>query len=123
MLTGEIRSPDDIPEDDMRKKMPRFSPENFSKNLDLVQELRAIAERKGVTPAQLALGWLLSISNRDGNPEIVPIPGATTEARVTENSKEVLLSGEDLTAIEGILKSFPVVGERYDKHGMQLAEG
>ncbi|KAI9050725.1 hypothetical protein LZ554_004845 [Drepanopeziza brunnea f. sp. 'monogermtubi'] len=123
MLTGEIKSPNDIPENDMRKKMPRFSPENFSKNLDLVKELQVIAERKGVTPAQLALAWLRSISKKDGKPEIIPIPGATTEARVLENSKDVTLSAGELNAIDEILKDFEVVGDRYDEHGMAHCEG
>lgn len=123
MLTGEIKSPDDIPEGDMRKTMPRFLPENFSKNMDLVKALQNFAEQKGCTAAQLALAWIRSISKKDGNPEIFPIPGATTEARVLENSKDVTLSGEELKAIESILSSFSVIGDRYNSHGMALVEG
>lgn len=123
MLTGEIKSPDDIPDGDMRKTMPRFLPENFSKNLDLVKELENLANQKGVTPAQLSLAWLRAISKKDSNPEIIPIPGATTEARILENSKDVVLSGEELEAIESILASFSVKGDRYDEHGMAHTEG
>lgn len=123
MLTGEIQSPEDIPEGDMRKTMPRFLPENFSKNLDLVKKLQSLAEQKGCTPAQLAVAWIRSISKRDGNPEFIPIPGATTEARVLENSKDVTLSSEELKAIDTILSSFSVVGDRYDSHGMAHVEG
>ncbi|PBP22544.1 aldo/keto reductase [Diplocarpon rosae] len=122
MLTGEIKSPDDIPDGDMRKTMPRFLPENFSRNLDLVNALQKIAGRKGVTPAQLAIAWLRAISNKDGNPEIIPIPGASTEARVLENSKDVTLDPDELKDIETILKGFEVKGERYDEHGMAHAE-
>src|SRR4051812_25926746 len=118
MLTGEIKSPEDIPEGDLRKSMPRFLPENFNKNMDLVKALQNIAEQKGCTPAQLALAWIRSISKKDGNPEFIPIPGATTESRVLENSKDVTLSGEELKAIDSILSSFSVVGDRYDSHGM-----
>ncbi|KAK2626942.1 hypothetical protein QTJ16_004117 [Diplocarpon rosae] len=123
MLTGEIKSPDDIPDGDMRKTMPRFLPENFSRNLDLVNALQKIARRKGVTPAQLAIAWLRAISKKDGNPEIIPIPGASTEARVLENSKDVTLDADELKDIETILKGFEVKGERYDEHGMAHAEG
>ncbi|KAH7403547.1 NADP-dependent oxidoreductase domain-containing protein [Cadophora sp. MPI-SDFR-AT-0126] len=123
MLTGQIKSPDDIPEGDMRKTMPRFLPENFRKNLDLVKELENLAKQKGCTPAQLALGWTRSISKKNGNPEIIPIPGATTAERVLENSKDVTLSSEDLKAIESILSSFSVAGQRYDLHGMAHVEG
>ncbi|KAH7330100.1 NADP-dependent oxidoreductase domain-containing protein [Rhexocercosporidium sp. MPI-PUGE-AT-0058] len=123
MLTGEIKSPEDIPEGDLRKSMPRFLPENFNKNMDLVKALQNIAEQKGCTPAQLALAWIRSISKKDGNPEFIPIPGATTESRVLENSKDVTLSGEELKAIDSILSSFSVVGDRYDSHGMAHVEG
>jgi len=123
MLTGQIKSPDDIPEGDMRKTMPRFLPENFSKNLDLVKELENLAKQNGCTPAQLALAWTRSISKRNGNPEIIPIPGATTAERVFENSKDVTLSSEELKAIESIQSSFSVAGQRYDSHGMAHVEG
>ncbi|PVH74758.1 Aldo/keto reductase [Cadophora sp. DSE1049] len=123
MLTGQIKSPDDISEGDMRKTMPRFLPENFSKNLDLVKELENLAKQKGCTPAQLALGWIRSISKKNGNPEIIPIPGATTAERVFENSKDVTLSSVELKAIESILSSFSVAGQRYDSHGMAHVEG
>ncbi|KAG4424389.1 hypothetical protein IFR04_002445 [Cadophora malorum] len=123
MLTGQIKSPDDIPEGDMRKTMPRFLPENFSRNLDLVKELENLAKQNGCTPAQLALAWTRSISKRNGNPEIIPIPGATTAERVFENSKDVTLSSEELKAIESILSSFSVAGQRYDSHGMAHVEG
>jgi len=64
-----------------------------------------------------------SISKRNGNPEIIPIPGATTAERVFENSKDVTLSSEELKAIESIQSSFSVAGQRYDSHGMAHVEG
>lgn len=113
MLTGQIKSVDDIPEDDFRKTLPRFQPENFAINLNLVKELENLAEQKGCSPAQLAITWVRSLSEKDGNPVIIPIPGATTEERVAENAKEMILNDRELAEIDSILKSFVVVGGRY----------
>jgi pyridoxine 4-dehydrogenase len=113
MLSGEIKSPEDIPEGDMRKFMPRFQPGTFEKNLELVREVEKIAKQKGCTPAQLAIAWTKYLSKKDGNPEIIPIPGATTETRVAENSKNVTLTDQEAAEIDKILKSFPVEGGRY----------
>lgn len=123
MLTGEIKSADDIPKDDMRRHMPRFSPENFSKNLDLVKEVERLAKQKGVTPAQLAVNWTRALSKKPGNPEIIPIPGSSTEKRVLENSKDVELSEADLNEIDDILKGFTTVGDRYPPQAMGHLEG
>src|SRR5213075_1171430 len=69
-LTGQFKSPDDFPEDDFRKNHPRFTGENFQKNLRLVEEVVAMAKEKGCTTAQLALAWVLAQGE-----DIVPIPG------------------------------------------------
>lgn len=113
MLTGQITKPEDIPEGDFRKTLPRFSKENFEKNLELVRELEKIARNSGCTPAQLAISWVRSLSRKYGNPEIIPIPGSVTVERVTENSKHVPLSKMALAEIDSILQSFKVVGGRY----------
>jgi len=113
MLSGEIQKPEDIPEGDFRRMMPRFSKENFNHNLELVQQLQNIAKQKGCTPAQLAISWVRHLSKKDGNPEIIPIPGATTEERVVENGREVTLNSNDVTEIDSILKRFEVKGDRY----------
>jgi len=113
ILTGEIKKPSDIPEDDFRRHMPRFSEENFEKNMDLVRKLQTIAEKKGCTPAQLALSWVRHLSKKDGNPEIIPVPGATKPERVYENAKEVELTSSDSAEIDSILESFEVAGGRY----------
>ncbi|PMD48709.1 Aldo/keto reductase [Hyaloscypha variabilis F] len=123
MLTGEITKPDDIPDGDFRKMMPRFSKENFSHNLELVSELEKLAKQKGCTPAQLAINWVKHLSKKDGNPEIIPIPGATTEERVFENAKEVTLSNDDFVEIDSILKRFEVKGDRYGGPGRAHMEG
>lgn len=103
--------------------MPRFQPGAFDKNLELVKELEKIAKQKGCTPAQLAIGWIKYLSKKDGNPEIIPIPGATTEARVSENSKNVTLTAEEAAEIDKILASFPIEGGRYGGHAVHLMNG
>ncbi|MDO9306771.1 MAG: aldo/keto reductase, partial [Mesorhizobium sp.] len=79
-LTGQIRSIEDLAEDDYRRNAPRFLGENFQKNLDLVAEIQTMAREKGCTPAQLALAWLLAQGE-----DIVPIPGTKKRARLEEN--------------------------------------
>ncbi len=123
MLTGQIRSFDDFPEDDFRRLIPRFQPGNFEINIKLVQELEKIAARRNCTPAQLALGWLVSLSKKEGMPAIIPIPGAATVERVEENSTVVELSEEDLKAIDSVLAKFEVVGDRYPAFAMKYLNG
>lgn len=123
MLSGQITKPEDIPEGDFRRTIPRFNGENFAKNLELVRELEKIAKKSGRTPAQLAISWVKSLSNKDGNPEIIPIPGATSAERVNENAKDAPLSKEDLAEIESILESFQVAGGRYGGHAAVYIEG
>lgn len=113
MLTGEIKSPEDIPEGDFRRLFPRFSKENFPKNLELVQDLQKIAKAKGCSAAQLAIAWVRQQSKKDGNPEIIPIPGATSVSRVEENLKQIQLSEAELSQIARVLDSFEVAGARY----------
>lgn len=113
LLTGEIKSPDDIPEDDMRKHFPRFQPGNFEHNLVLAEKVNEMAKKKGVTPGQFALGWVRTLSKRPGMPTIIPIPGATTAARVNENSKLVDLTDEEMKVIDEILEKMEVKGSRY----------
>ncbi|KAI1641362.1 NADP-dependent oxidoreductase domain-containing protein [Biscogniauxia mediterranea] len=113
-LTGQIKSIDDIPEGDIRRRFDRFQPENFNKNLELVDKLKAFASKTGVTPAQLALAWIRATSNSDVAGTIIPIPGATSPERVQENTKNVVLSAEDKTELDNILASFKIQGGRYN---------
>jgi pyridoxine 4-dehydrogenase len=113
MLAGKYKKLDDVPGGHFRISQPRFSPDNFEVNLKLVKELEKIAKQKGCTPAQLAIAWVRSLSEKNGNPVIIPIPGATMEERIVENAKEVALNDQELKEIDSILKSFNVVGGRY----------
>jgi len=109
-LTGAIQSPDDFAPDDFRRTNPRFQGENFQKNLDLVHAVRAIAADKGVTPAQLALAWLLHQGEH-----VVSIPGTTKQHRFDENqaANDVVLTAEELAALDENLPVGAAVGGRY----------
>ncbi|WP_350449043.1 aldo/keto reductase [Paracidobacterium acidisoli] len=115
-LTGQIQSPGDLAADDWRLANPRFQGENFQKNLDLVAKIREIAERKGCTPSQLALAWVLAQGE-----EIVPIPGTKRRKYLEENAGAVTvqLTADDLKEIEAIAPKGAVAGERYDAGGMR----
>ncbi|KAI0398491.1 NADP-dependent oxidoreductase domain-containing protein [Xylariaceae sp. FL0594] len=110
-LTGELRRLEDVPAGDVRLRFERFRPENFSKNLDLVDKLQEFAKKEGVTAAQLALAWIRSHADTCGL--VIPIPGATTAQRVEENTKAVELTPEQKAKLDEILASFTVVGHRY----------
>jgi pyridoxine 4-dehydrogenase len=113
VMTGKLTSPDQIPEGDIRRYFERFQPENFAKNQELVHKIQAVASEKGVSAAQLALAWVRAHSNSAQAGTIIPIPGATTSARVEENSTEVTLSKEEKEKLDDIIGSFTVSGHRY----------
>lgn len=105
-LTGELRKLDDLPQNDFRRMLPRFKPEVFDQNLKLVMALEQIAKRKGVTTAQVAIGWVCSQG-------AIPIPGSKNEQRVIENCNAASLTDGELAEIQEILDTLPVGGERY----------
>ncbi|PSQ80899.1 MAG: aldo/keto reductase [Bacteroidetes bacterium QS_1_63_11] len=109
-LTGRFQSPEDLPEDDWRRHNPRFQGENFQQNLDLVAEVKRLAAEKDVTPAQLALAWVLHQGD-----DIVPIPGTTDPDHLTENigALDVSLSQEELDRIDEIAPMGVAAGDRY----------
>jgi len=115
-LTGRFKSPDDLPADDIRRRHPRFQAENFARNLEIVTCVRAIAARKGCTPAQLALAWLLAQGD-----DIVPIPGTTRRARLEENvgAVNVQLTAEDLAELAAAVPKGAAAGARYPETGMR----
>jgi pyridoxine 4-dehydrogenase len=123
LLTGQIKSVDDFPKTDYRRMFPRFHPENLENNLKLVKSITSLAEKKGCTPGQCAIGWLLAISETKGVPKIVPIPGASKAGRVEENAKVVQLTPEDVAEINSLLADFEVKGERYPAHTMHHLNG
>lgn len=122
-LTGQIRKPEDVPEGDMRRHMPRFQPENFDKNLKLVEELEQLAKKKGCTPGQVGVAWVKAQSGRPGMPIIIPIPGASSSDRVKENMVDVDLSENDLKEIDSLLESFEIAGGRYPESHSGLLDG
>ncbi|MCW2693105.1 MAG: aldo/keto reductase [Mycobacterium sp.] len=109
-LSGEIRSIDDLAPDDFRRRNPRFTGENFQRNLDLVDTVRRLAEAKGCTPAQLALAWLLAQGD-----DIVPIPGTKREKYLRENvaAADITLTPEELAAIDAAAPRGAAAGDRY----------
>jgi aryl-alcohol dehydrogenase-like predicted oxidoreductase len=113
-LTGAIQSIDDLDEDDYRRFSPRFQGENFQRNLDLVTTISELAADKAVTPAQLALAWVLSQGE-----DIVPIPGTKRRARLEENAAavDVVLSDDELREIAEALPE--AAGLRYPEAMMQ----
>ncbi len=109
-LTGQITSRDDFSPDDFRQFLPRFSEENFARNLELVEQVRAIADEKGCTAGQLALAWV----HAQGD-DVVPIPGTKRRSYLEENvaALDISLSPEDLSRLEAILGGDAVAGDRY----------
>lgn len=109
-LSGSITKPEDLAPDDYRRRSPRFQGDNFYKNLQLVEQVKAIAEEKGITPSQLALAWLLAQGE-----DLVPIPGTKRRAYLEENvaAVNVTLSPEDLDRIEAVAPKGAAVGDRY----------
>lgn len=114
-LTGQFQSPADLPEDDYRRSSPRFQGDNFYKNLQLVEQVKAIATEKGVTPSQLALAWLLAQGE-----DIVPIPGTKRRTYLEENAAatQILLTQEDLQRIEAVAPKGAAAGDRYSAQAM-----
>jgi aryl-alcohol dehydrogenase-like predicted oxidoreductase len=116
-LTGQLKSPDDFEPDDMRRGLPRFTGENFQRNLDLVARVQELAAAKGITPGQLALAWLLAQGN-----DVVPIPGTKRRKYLAENlaAADVTLSPADLAALDEAFPADAVAGQRYQQGGMDM---
>ena len=115
-LTGQFRRFEDLPEGDYRRNSPRFMGENFQKNLELVDKVREIASEKGVSPAQLALAWLLHQGE-----DIVPIPGTKRRRYLEENiaAIEIELTEDDLRRIDEVAPKGAAAGERYNEASMR----
>jgi aryl-alcohol dehydrogenase-like predicted oxidoreductase len=114
-LAGTIRSLDELPQNDWRRRDPRYSPENMPKNLAIVDAVAKIAARHGVSNAQVALAWLLAQGD-----DIVPIPGVKRPETMQDSAKapNVSLSDNDLAAIDAAAPNGQTAGPRYDEVGM-----
>jgi len=112
-LSGAITKPDDLAEDDFRRRNPRFQGANFDKNLELVERVREIAAERDVTPGQLALAWLLN--QNPARPDVVPIPGTKRREYLEENAaaSEIELSAEELERIDAAAPAGGTAGDRY----------
>ncbi len=115
-LTSQIKSLDDLPEDDWRRRSPRFQPETFARNLRLAETVRQMAEAKNCTPAQFALAWLLAQGD-----DVIAIPGTKRRRYLEENmgALRVRLSTADLIRIHQAVPPGAASGERYPEAGMQ----
>lgn len=109
-LSGAIKSLEDLAEDDYRRNSPRFQGENFAKNLAVVEQVKAIAQEKGVTASQLAIAWLLAKGE-----DIVPIPGTKRRQYLEENAAavDIELTPADLERIEAVAPQGFAAGARY----------
>jgi aryl-alcohol dehydrogenase-like predicted oxidoreductase len=116
LLTGQIRTVDDFADDDWRKTNPRFTGENFRRNLAIVDEVKAIGAENGATPAQTALAWLLSRGE-----DIAPIPGTRRVSRVEENiaADAIELTPDQIHRLDNLE---PAAGERHDEANMASIE-
>jgi aryl-alcohol dehydrogenase-like predicted oxidoreductase len=118
-LAGGVRTLEGLPDNDFRRHLPRFQPENIAQNLGLVERLAAIAREKGCTPAQLALAWVLAQGD-----DIVPIPGTKRRTYLEENAAAVdlELSPADLARIAAAIPMDAIAGDRYSSEGLTLID-
>jgi len=112
-LSGDIKSPKDFPENDFRKAIPRFQDEQFYKNIELVNEIKKLADEKGITPSQLAIAWIISKG-------FLPIPGTKRVKFVEQNivAASIALSTTELEKLEAIVPLGTSTGARYDEANM-----
>lgn len=116
-LSGQIRSIDDLPEDDFRRAIPRFQEEYFYKNIELVKAIEALSEEKNVTSSQLAIAWIMSKG-------ILPIPGTKRRKYLEQNLEAgaILLTADDLERLERIVPLGTDTGKPYDEFSMGLID-
>lgn len=116
MLTGQIRTVEDFPDNDWRKSNPRFTGENFTRNLAIVDEVTAIGAEIGATPAQTALAWILTKGD-----DIAPISGTRRTSRVEENiaADQIELTTDQISRLDNLT---PAAGARHDAANMASVE-
>lgn len=114
-LSGDIKRPEDFPENDFRRSIPRFQGEQFYKNIELVNEIKKLAEAKGITAPQLAIAWIIAKG-------FLPIPGTKRIKYIEENvaATDVTLTTEELAQLEAVVPAGISTGDRYDATGMAM---
>ena len=117
LLTGQIKTAQDIPAGDYRLNSPRFQGDNLARNVELVARVEAIAAQKSCTPAQVALAWVLA-----QGPDIVPIPGTKRRKYLDENigAAAVVLTAADFQHLESAVPTDAIAGQRYHEAGMKV---
>lgn len=116
-LSGNIQSIDDLPADDFRRNIPRFQPQYFDKNLELLRAIQALAKEKSVTPSQMALAWTI-------HKGALPIPGTKRRTYLEQNiaAASIALSDEEMKSLESIVPLGIDTGDRYDEFSMGLLD-
>lgn len=116
-LTGQITARSDLPEGDYRLNDPRYSADNFASNLRIVDAVRAVAARHSVSPAQIALAWLLAQGE-----DVVPIPGSKRRATLEDSMASVMvrLTRADLDTLDAAAPRHGTAGDRYGELGMKM---
>lgn len=113
-ISGEIKSPDDFAENDFRRQIPRFQGEQFYKNIELLNAIQNLADKRSITASQLAIAWIISKG-------FLPIPGTKRVKYIEQNiaSTQIILSTEELNTLESIVPLGTITGARYNEAGMQ----
>ncbi|MBW8687503.1 aldo/keto reductase [Chitinophaga rhizophila] len=116
-LTGDIKTPEDFPEGDLRRTMPRFQGEQFYKNIELINAIQQMAARKGITSSQLAIAWVLAKGH-------TPIPGTKRIKYLEQNigAADIALTVADIAQLEAIIPLGTITGDRYDAMSMTIID-
>jgi aryl-alcohol dehydrogenase-like predicted oxidoreductase len=116
-FTGTVSADSSFAPGEIRARVPRFEAENLAANQALIDHVKALAEARGGTPAQVALAWLLA-----QHPFIVPIPGTRRRERIDENAGATALplSADDMADLDRLVERFGIAGDRYDESGMRM---
>jgi aryl-alcohol dehydrogenase-like predicted oxidoreductase len=119
LVTATVVDKDQLAADDFRRTLPRFDEEHWNNNQQLIKEFAALAAGKGISPAQLALAWVLAQGE-----DIIPIPGTKKIKYLEENAGavDVKLSATDLKAINDLVDRFPDIGTRYNEGSWKLVD-
>jgi aryl-alcohol dehydrogenase-like predicted oxidoreductase len=117
LVTATVGAKDQLAADDFRRTLPRFDEEHRDNNQHLVDDFAELAKEKKITPAQLALAWVLAQGN-----DIIPIPGTKKRKYLEENAAavDISLTQQDLSDIENLITKYPDVGQRYSEGALKL---